>query len=194
MEIIQIALFLAHSRSRSLWFFLILHYINNNNNNNKNPSTIFNQDPRISVCSCFEIGWDGDSVLWNLGQWWIRRPRLLGKIFSSFLTGIYQFSLSDFSWIALFFLHLCYYGFNSFFKKIWVQFNQQQDTSSIHWKWKFSIYALFHLPSWFCSLFAALSYGIASMAMVFINKAILMDYSYSMTLLTFQVLISCHLN
>jgi len=36
------------------------------------------------------------------------------------------------------------------------------------------------------SLFAALSYGIASMAMVFINKAILMDYSYSMTLLTFQ--------
>ncbi|PON76433.1 Sugar phosphate transporter domain containing protein [Parasponia andersonii] len=38
------------------------------------------------------------------------------------------------------------------------------------------------------SLFAALSYGVASMAMVFINKAILMQYSYSMTLLTVQQL------
>ncbi|MQL85549.1 hypothetical protein Taro_018070 [Colocasia esculenta] len=34
--------------------------------------------------------------------------------------------------------------------------------------------------------FAALSYGITSMAMVFINKAILMQYAYSMTLLTLQ--------
>ncbi|XP_062120185.1 UDP-galactose/UDP-glucose transporter 7 [Humulus lupulus] len=42
--------------------------------------------------------------------------------------------------------------------------------------------------SQFLSLFAALSYGIASMAMVFINKAILMQYSYSMTLLTVQQL------
>ncbi|KAL4320057.1 hypothetical protein GQ457_18G003330 [Hibiscus cannabinus] len=40
----------------------------------------------------------------------------------------------------------------------------------------------------FLSLSAALSYGIASMAMVFINKAILMQYSHSMTLLTFQQL------
>ncbi|XVE71319.1 hypothetical protein DITRI_Ditri10aG0141700 [Diplodiscus trichospermus] len=38
------------------------------------------------------------------------------------------------------------------------------------------------------SLFAALSYGIASMAMVFINKAILMQYAHSMTLLTVQQL------
>lgn len=38
-----------------------------------------------------------------------------------------------------------------------------------------------------CSLFAALSYGAASMAMVFINKAVLMEYSHSMTLLTMQV-------
>ncbi|KAI9192152.1 hypothetical protein LWI28_018903 [Acer negundo] len=38
------------------------------------------------------------------------------------------------------------------------------------------------------SLFAALSYGIASMAMVFINKAVLMQYPHSMTLLTFQQL------
>lgn len=38
-----------------------------------------------------------------------------------------------------------------------------------------------------CSLFAALSYGIASMAMVFINKAIIMQYPHSMTLLTLQV-------
>lgn len=37
------------------------------------------------------------------------------------------------------------------------------------------------------SLISALSYGVASMAMVFINKAILMEYSYSMTLLTVQV-------
>ncbi|KAF4380423.1 UDP-galactose/UDP-glucose transporter 7 [Cannabis sativa] len=42
--------------------------------------------------------------------------------------------------------------------------------------------------SQFLSLFAALSYGVASMAMVFINKAILMQYSYSMTLLTVQQL------
>ncbi|KAL4303899.1 hypothetical protein GQ457_10G003180 [Hibiscus cannabinus] len=40
----------------------------------------------------------------------------------------------------------------------------------------------------FLSLFAALSYGIASMAMVFINKAIIMQYAHSMTLLTFQQL------
>lgn len=38
-----------------------------------------------------------------------------------------------------------------------------------------------------CSLFAALSYGATSMAMVFINKAVLMEYSHSMTLLTMQV-------
>ncbi|KAE8654531.1 putative xyloglucan glycosyltransferase 5 [Hibiscus syriacus] len=40
----------------------------------------------------------------------------------------------------------------------------------------------------FLSLFAAISYGIASMAMVFINKAIIMQYAHSMTLLTFQQL------
>ncbi|KAF7830176.1 UDP-galactose/UDP-glucose transporter 7 [Senna tora] len=40
----------------------------------------------------------------------------------------------------------------------------------------------------FLSLFAAVSYGIASMAMVFINKAILMQYAHSMTLLTLQQL------
>ncbi|KAL9239808.1 hypothetical protein vseg_014092 [Gypsophila vaccaria] len=38
------------------------------------------------------------------------------------------------------------------------------------------------------SLIAALSYGAASMAMVFMNKAILMQYSHSMTLLSFQQL------
>ncbi|KAL2897502.1 UDP-galactose/UDP-glucose transporter 7 [Bienertia sinuspersici] len=38
------------------------------------------------------------------------------------------------------------------------------------------------------SLIAALSYGAASMAMVFINKAVLMEYAYSMTLLTVQQL------
>ncbi|KAL4603305.1 UDP-galactose/UDP-glucose transporter 7 [Castanea sativa] len=38
----------------------------------------------------------------------------------------------------------------------------------------------------FLSLSAAISYGIASMAMVFINKAILMQYAHSMTLLTLQ--------
>ncbi|KAK2658441.1 hypothetical protein Ddye_004974 [Dipteronia dyeriana] len=37
-------------------------------------------------------------------------------------------------------------------------------------------------------LFAAMSYGIASMAMVFINKAVLMQYAHSMTLLTIQQL------
>lgn len=41
-----------------------------------------------------------------------------------------------------------------------------------------------------CSLFAALSYGIASMAMVFINKAVVMEYAYSMTLLTLQVILN----
>ncbi|KAK7283029.1 hypothetical protein RIF29_12233 [Crotalaria pallida] len=40
----------------------------------------------------------------------------------------------------------------------------------------------------FSSLFAAVSYGISSMAMVFINKAVLMQYSHSMTLLTLQQL------
>nr|POE83066.1 putative udp-sugar transporter [Quercus suber] len=40
----------------------------------------------------------------------------------------------------------------------------------------------------FLSLSAAISYGIASMAMVFINKAILMQYAQSMTLLTLQQL------
>lgn len=40
----------------------------------------------------------------------------------------------------------------------------------------------------FLSLSAALSYGIASMAMVFINKAIIMQYANSMTLLTLQQL------
>ncbi|XP_027354330.1 UDP-galactose/UDP-glucose transporter 7 [Abrus precatorius] len=40
----------------------------------------------------------------------------------------------------------------------------------------------------FSSLFAAVSYGIASMAMVFINKAVLMQYAHSMTLLTLQQL------
>ncbi|CAL9054069.1 unnamed protein product [Musa banksii] len=43
-------------------------------------------------------------------------------------------------------------------------------------------------PTPFLSLFAAFSYGIASMAMVFINKAVLMQYAYSMTLLTLQQL------
>lgn len=38
----------------------------------------------------------------------------------------------------------------------------------------------------YLSLFAAVSYGIASMAMVFINKAMLMQYAQSMTLLTLQ--------
>ncbi|CAN6583482.1 unnamed protein product [Malus baccata var. baccata] len=40
----------------------------------------------------------------------------------------------------------------------------------------------------FLSLSAALSYGAASMAMVFINKAVIMEYSHSMTLLTMQQL------
>lgn len=40
----------------------------------------------------------------------------------------------------------------------------------------------------YLSLSAALSYGIASMAMVFINKAVLMQYANSMTLLTLQQL------
>lgn len=39
----------------------------------------------------------------------------------------------------------------------------------------------------YCSLSAAFSYGIASMAMVFINKAVIMQYANSMTLLTLQV-------
>ncbi|KAK4490901.1 hypothetical protein RD792_001617 [Penstemon davidsonii] len=42
----------------------------------------------------------------------------------------------------------------------------------------------------YLSLFAALSYGAASMAMVFINKAILMQYANSMTLLTLQQLMT----
>ncbi|CAN0860310.1 UDP-galactose/UDP-glucose transporter 7 [Linum grandiflorum] len=41
-------------------------------------------------------------------------------------------------------------------------------------------------PSSALGLVAALSYGVASMAMVFINKAIIMQYSHSMTLLTLQ--------
>ncbi|KAF3782635.1 putative UDP-sugar transporter [Nymphaea thermarum] len=40
----------------------------------------------------------------------------------------------------------------------------------------------------FMSLSASVSYGIASMAMVFINKAVLMKYVHSMTLLTLQQL------
>lgn len=40
----------------------------------------------------------------------------------------------------------------------------------------------------FLSLTAAISYGIASMAMVFINKAVIMQYAHSMTLLTLQQL------
>ncbi|KAG8381970.1 hypothetical protein BUALT_Bualt05G0027900 [Buddleja alternifolia] len=42
----------------------------------------------------------------------------------------------------------------------------------------------------YLSLFAALSYGGASMAMVFINKAVLMQYAHSMTLLTLQQLMT----
>ncbi|KAK4389024.1 UDP-galactose/UDP-glucose transporter 7 [Sesamum angolense] len=42
----------------------------------------------------------------------------------------------------------------------------------------------------YLSLFAALSYGVASMAMVFINKAVLMQYAQSMTLLTLQQLVT----
>ncbi|TVU12251.1 hypothetical protein EJB05_45886 [Eragrostis curvula] len=41
-------------------------------------------------------------------------------------------------------------------------------------------------PSSFLSLSAAFSYGVASMAMVFVNKAVLMQYANSMTLLTLQ--------
>ncbi|KDO67335.1 hypothetical protein CISIN_1g020772mg [Citrus sinensis] len=40
----------------------------------------------------------------------------------------------------------------------------------------------------FLGLFAALSYGVSSMAMVFINKAVIMQYAHSMTLLTLQQL------
>lgn len=40
----------------------------------------------------------------------------------------------------------------------------------------------------FLTLFAAVSYGVASMAMVFINKAVLLQYSHSMTLLILQQL------
>ncbi|KAK4792171.1 hypothetical protein SAY86_022606 [Trapa natans] len=43
------------------------------------------------------------------------------------------------------------------------------------------------------SLFAAISYGFASMAMVFINKAVLMQYSHSMSLLTVQQLATAFL-
>ncbi|XP_073042700.1 UDP-galactose/UDP-glucose transporter 7 isoform X3 [Primulina eburnea] len=42
----------------------------------------------------------------------------------------------------------------------------------------------------YLSLFAAVSYGFASMAMVFINKAVLMKYAHSMTLLTLQQLVT----
>ncbi|KAK4422394.1 UDP-galactose/UDP-glucose transporter 7 [Sesamum alatum] len=42
----------------------------------------------------------------------------------------------------------------------------------------------------YLSLFAALSYGAASMGMVFINKAMLMQYAHSMTLLTLQQLMT----
>lgn len=45
-------------------------------------------------------------------------------------------------------------------------------------------------PSQYTSSLAALAYGIASMAMVFINKAVLMQYSQSMTLLTLQQIAS----
>lgn len=45
-------------------------------------------------------------------------------------------------------------------------------------------------PSQYTSSLAALAYGIASMAMVFLNKAVLMQYSQSMTLLTLQQLAS----
>ncbi|PIN06194.1 Nucleotide-sugar transporter VRG4/SQV-7 [Handroanthus impetiginosus] len=42
----------------------------------------------------------------------------------------------------------------------------------------------------YLSLFAAFSYGVASMAMVFINKAVVMQYTHSMTLLTLQQLMT----
>ncbi|KAJ7517073.1 hypothetical protein O6H91_21G010000 [Diphasiastrum complanatum] len=45
----------------------------------------------------------------------------------------------------------------------------------------------------FLSFVAALSYGFTSLAMVFINKALLMRYPYSLTLLTLQVLSSLQL-
>ena len=37
------------------------------------------------------------------------------------------------------------------------------------------------------SLLAAISYGAASLAMVFLNKGVLMVFKYSLTLLTLQV-------
>uniref|UniRef100_M4D180 Sugar phosphate transporter domain-containing protein n=1 Tax=Brassica campestris TaxID=3711 RepID=M4D180_BRACM len=43
-------------------------------------------------------------------------------------------------------------------------------------------------PTSSISLIAAVSYGIASMAMVFINKAVIMQYPHSMTVLTLQQL------
>jgi solute carrier family 35 protein len=43
-------------------------------------------------------------------------------------------------------------------------------------------------PTSSISLVAAVSYGIASMAMVFINKAVIMQYPHSMTVLTLQQL------
>ncbi|KAF7099943.1 hypothetical protein CFC21_101523 [Triticum aestivum] len=43
-------------------------------------------------------------------------------------------------------------------------------------------------PSSFLSLSSAFSYGVASMAMVFVNKAVIMQYVHSMTLLTLQQL------
>jgi solute carrier family 35 protein len=45
-----------------------------------------------------------------------------------------------------------------------------------------------HLLTPYLSLSAAFSYGIASMAMVFINKAVVMQYAHSLTLLTLQQL------
>lgn len=49
------------------------------------------------------------------------------------------------------------------------------------------------VPSQVVSLMAALSYGAASLAMVFINKGLLMTYRYSMTLLTLQMAASAAL-
>lgn len=42
----------------------------------------------------------------------------------------------------------------------------------------------------YIGLVTAVAYGVASMAMVFINKAVLMQFSYSMTLLTLQQLVT----
>ncbi|KAF1865236.1 hypothetical protein Lal_00004610 [Lupinus albus] len=63
----------------------------------------------------------------------------------------------------------------------------------IHWPWisvvmQIPFLGFAYFPPSF--LFAAVSYGISSMAMVFINKAVLMQYSNSMTLLTLQQLVT----